>query len=75
MPGFASYKPDRDSGIWTPWSITLLETDAGEGALEVVGVRNFLAPFLPDLFSSFDLPEQLDGNAPTVNLSDGPASR
>jgi len=69
LPGFASYKPDPETGLWMPWSITLLETESPSGAAaEVAGVHNFLAPFLPGLFASFGLPDQLDGDAPTIAI-------
>jgi RNA polymerase sigma-70 factor (ECF subfamily) len=70
-PAYAGYKPDPESGAWLPWSLTLLET-AAEGATAdqpatIVGVRNFLQPFLsPALFRSFGLPEQLDAEAPVI---------
>src|ERR1700761_9087811 len=62
LPAFASYKPDPDSGAWLPWSVTLLELEApsGEGEADgaspagearLTGVHNFLAPFMPNLFT------------------------
>jgi RNA polymerase sigma-70 factor (ECF subfamily) len=67
LPAFASYKPDEESGAWLPWSVTLLEADAsGAGEPTVTGVHNFLAPFMPKLFASFGLPEQLGDDAPTI---------
>jgi RNA polymerase sigma-70 factor, ECF subfamily len=68
LPAFASYKPDADSGAWLPWSITLLEPEAGDGAgaTGVAGVHNFLAPFMPNLFASFGLPDRLDAEAPAI---------
>jgi RNA polymerase sigma-70 factor, ECF subfamily len=67
LPAFASYKPDPESGAWLPWSITLLEATPGAGGeTEVGGVHNFLAPFLPNLFSSFGLPERLGDEAPVI---------
>lgn len=67
-PAFASYKPDPDAGGWAPWSLTLLEFagDSEDGEAAVAGVHNFLAPFLPDLFGSFDLPERLDDAAAVI---------
>jgi RNA polymerase sigma-70 factor, ECF subfamily len=65
LPAFASYKPDADSGTWLPWSVTVLEPDGG-GAPTVAGVHNFLAPFMPNLFTSFGLPDQLGDDAPTI---------
>lgn len=61
LPAFASYKPDPESGAWLPWSVTLLEAQVGDGAAAptVSGVHNFLAPFMPNLFASFGLPERL----------------
>jgi hypothetical protein len=47
--------------------VTLLEAEAGDGAgaPSVTGVHNFLAPFMPNLFASFGLPERLgDGDPP-----------
>jgi RNA polymerase sigma-70 factor (ECF subfamily) len=73
LPAFASYKPDPDSGAWLPWSITLLEAEAGRtggtdsaGDPSVTGVHNFLAPFMPNLFESFGLPERLGDDAPVI---------
>ncbi len=67
LPGFASYKPDPESGAWLPWSLTLLEpTATGEGGPAVAGVHNFLAPFMPTLFPSFGLPERLTEEAPAI---------
>ncbi|HEX5713408.1 MAG TPA: sigma-70 family RNA polymerase sigma factor [Solirubrobacterales bacterium] len=58
-PAFAAYKPDPESGAWLPWSLTILEWDARAGGdPSVAGVHNFLAPFMPNLFSSFGLPER-----------------
>jgi RNA polymerase sigma-70 factor, ECF subfamily len=69
VPAFASYKPD-ESGVWLPWSVTLLEADATDGADPTVsGVHNFLAPFMPNLFTSFGLPERLDEAAPTISAA------
>jgi RNA polymerase sigma-70 factor (ECF subfamily) len=71
LPAYASYKPDSESGAWLPWSVTLLEMEPdagaeGAGAACLTGVHNFLAPFMPNLFTSFGLPEQLDESAPTI---------
>jgi RNA polymerase sigma-70 factor, ECF subfamily len=66
LPAYASYKPDPESGTWHPWSVTILEADAGAGAPALTGVHNFLAPFMPNLFQSFGLPERLDESAPTI---------
>ncbi len=68
FPAFASYKPDPESGAWLPWSVTLLEAEAGGGAGGpiVSGVHNFLAPFMPNLFASFDLPERLGEGDPAI---------
>jgi len=73
LPAFASYKPDPESGAWLPWSLTLLEAEAGDGAggtgsgsATITGVHNFLAPFLPNLFTSFGLPERLGDGDPTI---------
>lgn len=66
--GFASYKPDPESGDWLPWSLTLLDFEAGEGGGSPVvsGVHNFLAPFLPGLFESFGLPDRRRSDDPAV---------
>ena len=67
-PAFAAYKPDPESGEWLPWSLTLLEMAGNEeGAPVVAGVRNFLQPFLPSLFSSFGLPDRLTGADPVLS--------
>jgi RNA polymerase sigma-70 factor, ECF subfamily len=68
IPAYASYKPDPESGAWLPWSVTLLEADAsGDDAPSLAGIHNFLAPFMPNLFTSFGLPERLDEAAPTIS--------
>src|SRR6201992_471581 len=46
LPAYASYKPDPESGTWEPWSVTILEADAGGDAPALTGVPNFLAPFM-----------------------------
>jgi RNA polymerase sigma-70 factor (ECF subfamily) len=71
LPAFASYKPDPESGAWLPWSVTLLEAEAGDGAgvPTVTGVHNFLAPFMPNLFNSFGLPERLEDADPVVGAA------
>jgi RNA polymerase sigma-70 factor (ECF subfamily) len=66
LPAFAAYKPDPESGAWLPWSLTLLELEAGPREPTVTGVHNFLAPFLPSLFASFGLPERLTEVAPVI---------
>ncbi|HYG96548.1 MAG TPA: sigma-70 family RNA polymerase sigma factor [Solirubrobacterales bacterium] len=67
-PGFAVYKPDAEAGDWRPWSVTILEPAAGEGATPAVaGVHNFLQPLLsPQLFESFGLPDRLTDADPAV---------
>ena len=69
LPAFASYKPDPETGAWLPWSVTLLEAEAGDGAETppVTGVHNFLAPFMPNLFTSFGLPERLGDGDPVIS--------
>jgi RNA polymerase sigma-70 factor (ECF subfamily) len=69
LPAFASYKPDPESGAWLPWSVTLLEAEAGDGAgaPSVTGIHNFLAPFMPNLFASFGLPERLGDGDPRIS--------
>jgi len=68
LPAFAAYKPDPDSGAWLPWSLTLLEPGmpTGGGLQIVAGVHNFLAPYLPNLFRSFGLPERLGEADPVI---------
>jgi RNA polymerase sigma-70 factor (ECF subfamily) len=66
LPAYASYKPDPESGAWLPWSVTLLEMEPTDGGPTLTGVHNFLAPFMPNLFASFGLPEQLDESVPTI---------
>ena len=69
-PAFASYKPDPETGDWSPWSLTVLElTGEGEGMPAVAGVHNFLQPFLPSLFRSFGLPERLVEGDPLVRAA------
>lgn len=69
FPAFASYKPDPETGSWNPWALTLLEFSAEPGGEPAVsGVHNFLQPFLPGLFRSFDLPERLDDSAPRIQI-------
>jgi RNA polymerase sigma-70 factor (ECF subfamily) len=69
-PAYASYKPDSESGAWTPWSVTVLEAAAeGDGPGRLIGVHNFLAPFLPGMFDCFGLPEELTGGDPTIQFS------
>jgi RNA polymerase sigma-70 factor (ECF subfamily) len=71
LPAYAGYKPDPESGAWLPWSVTLLEMEPGDGAgaPRLTGIHNFLAPFMPNLFSSFGLPESLDESAPTIGAA------
>jgi RNA polymerase sigma-70 factor, ECF subfamily len=71
IPAYASYKPDPESGAWLPWSVTLLEADAsdGQGAPTLAGIHNFLAPFMPNLFASFGLPEKLGDADPTIRAA------
>jgi RNA polymerase sigma-70 factor, ECF subfamily len=70
-PAFAAYKPAPESGAWLPWSLTILEpAAAGDGgAPAVAGVHNFLQPFLPSLFRSFELPERLTDADPDVQAA------
>ena len=68
-PAYASYKPDPESGDWLPWSLTVLEPVAGEGGPAIAAVHNFLAPFLPALFSSFDMPDRLTDGDPVVQAA------
>jgi hypothetical protein len=48
--------------------VTLLEVDAPESASAptITGVHNFLAPFMPNLFASFGLPERLEDADPVI---------
>src|ERR1700761_8333348 len=71
LPAYASYKPDPESGAWLPWSVTLLEADAadGTGAPALSGIHNFLAPFVPNLFASFGLPERLGDADPPIRAA------
>jgi RNA polymerase sigma-70 factor, ECF subfamily len=71
LPAYAGYKPDPEAGAWLPWSVTILEFDAGNGAggPAIAGVHNFLAPFLPNLFDSFGLPERLEEADPTIGVA------
>jgi len=68
LPAYAGYKPDPESGAWLPWSVTLLEVEAADGASapSITGVHNFLAPFMPNLFASFGLPERLEDADPVI---------
>jgi RNA polymerase sigma-70 factor (ECF subfamily) len=65
-PAFASYKPDPESGAWLPWSLTVLEADARDGAPALAGVHNFLQPFMPELFTALDLPERRTDADPVI---------
>ena len=75
VPAYASYKPDPESGVWLPWSVTLLEAEAGDGAPALSGVHNFLAPFMPNLFASFGLPARLEDADPAIAAAAGGARR
>lgn len=66
-PAFASYKPDPESGEWTPWSVTILEPGVDDqGRLVVAGVHNYLQPFMPSLFESFGLPDRRTKDDPVI---------
>mgnify|MGYP002378499805 CR=1 FL=1 len=71
LPAYAAYKPDPESGAWLPWSLTLLEAEAGDGAAvpTITAIHNFLAPFLPNLFGSFGLPERLEEADPVISAA------
>jgi RNA polymerase sigma-70 factor (ECF subfamily) len=71
IPAYASYKPDPEFGAWLPWSVTLLEAEAGGGTdgPSLTGIHNFLAPFMPNLFASFGLPERLEEADPPIASS------
>ena len=51
-PAFAAYKPDPESGAWLPWSVTVLELDAGEKRPGGRRHPQLPAPFMPTLFAS-----------------------
>ncbi len=74
LPAYASYKPDPESGAWLPWSVTLLEAEAGSAADSptLTGIHNFLAPFMPNLFPSFGLPERLGDADPAIRVAPHP---
>ncbi|WP_046729834.1 sigma-70 family RNA polymerase sigma factor [Streptomyces humi] len=57
LPGFAQYKPDPDTGGWTPWSIQVLEISAGR----LTGFHFFLDT--KRWFPLFDLPLHLDAES------------
>lgn len=66
-PAFAAYKPDPESGAWLPWSLTVLEMEAGDGdGPRVTAVHNFLQPFLPQLFTGFGLPDRRSDADPVI---------
>jgi len=71
LPAYAAYKPDPESGAWLPWSLTLLEAEAGDGATapSITGIHNFLAPFMPNLFPAFGLPERLEDADPVIGAA------
>jgi RNA polymerase sigma-70 factor (ECF subfamily) len=69
LPAYASYKPDPESGAWLPWSVTVLEAEASDGAPALSGIHNFLAPFMPNLFASFGLPQRLEDADPVVGAA------
>jgi RNA polymerase sigma-70 factor (ECF subfamily) len=72
-PAFAAYKPDPESGAWLPWSLTVLEPTAIDASAPTVsGIHNFLQPFLPHLFSAFDLPERRTDADPAVAWTAAP---
>ncbi len=68
FPAYASYKADPESGAWLPWSVTILEAETGTAASapRITGIHNFLAPFMPNLFASFGLPERLEEADPVI---------
>jgi hypothetical protein len=41
--------------------------EPAEDGPTLTGIHNFLAPFMPNLFTSFGLPERLDDSAPTIS--------
>ncbi|HEU5130012.1 MAG TPA: sigma-70 family RNA polymerase sigma factor [Glycomyces sp.] len=50
LPAFGHYKPSGEPGLWTPWSITVLETEADR----ITGLNYFLDT--DRLFPLFGLP-------------------
>lgn len=52
LPAFGHYKPSEEPGVWTPWSITVLELEAGR----IAGLNYFLDT--ARLFPLFGLPGQ-----------------
>ncbi|MEU1165170.1 sigma-70 family RNA polymerase sigma factor [Streptomyces sp. NPDC090075] len=57
LPGFAQYKPDPDTGGWSPWSIQVLEISDGR----LTGFHFFLDT--KRWFPLFDLPLHLEAKA------------
>lgn len=57
LPGFAQYKPDPDTGGWTPWSIQVLEISDGR----LTGFHFFLDT--KRWFPLFGFPLHLDAKA------------
>ncbi|WP_030161179.1 sigma-70 family RNA polymerase sigma factor [Glycomyces sp. NRRL B-16210] len=49
-PAFGHYKPSEEPGLWTPWSVTVLEIAEGK----IAGLNYFLDT--PKLFPLFGLP-------------------
>jgi hypothetical protein len=48
--------------------VTVLEAEEPDGASAptITGIHNFLAPFMPNLFASFGLPERLEDADPVI---------
>ncbi|GGN24967.1 sigma-70 family RNA polymerase sigma factor [Streptomyces fuscichromogenes] len=57
LPGFAQYKPDPDTGGWSPWSVQVLEISDGR----LTGFHFFLDT--KRWFPLFDLPLHLEPEA------------
>ncbi|MFJ9565507.1 sigma-70 family RNA polymerase sigma factor [Streptomyces fuscichromogenes] len=57
LPGFAQYKPDPDTGGWSPWSVQVLEISDGR----LTGFHFFLDT--KRWFPLFDLPLHLEAKA------------
>ncbi|MCH7231004.1 sigma-70 family RNA polymerase sigma factor [Glycomyces sp. L485] len=57
LPAFGHYKPSNEPGVWNPWSITVLEVEAGR----ITGLNYFLDT--SRLFPLFGLPAEFrEGN-------------
>src|ERR1700761_5256049 len=68
LPAYAGYKPDPRAGALLPLSVTIHGTaqPADGAAPAIAGVHIFPAPFMPNLFESFGLPERLEDADPAI---------